>query len=63
MIQVNTSKNAGELSSLTFLPQVIKDNYEPGHSQNTGAYEPNHNSGNQLFKVAQKEIITEKLLR
>ena len=31
---MNTSKNVGELSSLTFLLQLIKGNYEPEHSQN-----------------------------
>ena len=35
---VNTSKNVGELSSLTLLPQVIKGNYEPEHSHNISGY-------------------------
>ena len=59
---MNTSKNVGELSSLTFLLQVIKGNYEPEHSQNTSGYEPNYNSANKLFKVAKKDIIIEKPL-
>ena len=62
-LRVNTSKNVEEPSSLTFLLQVIKGNYEPEHSQNTSGYEPNYNSENKLFKVAKKDIITEKQLR
>ena len=49
---MNTSKNVGELSSLTFLLQMIKGNYEPEHSQNTSDYQPNCNSTSKLFKVA-----------
>ena len=60
---MNTSKNVGELSSLTFLLQVIKGNYEPEHSQNTSGYKPNYNSANKLFKVAKQDIIIEKPLR
>ena len=60
---MNTSKNVGELSSLTFLLQVIKGNYESEHSQNISGSEPNYNSANKLFKVARKEIIIEKPLR
>ena len=62
-LRVNISKNVGELSFLTFLLQVIKDNYKPEHSQNTRGYEPNYNSANKLFKVAKKDIIIEKPLR
>ena len=61
-LRVNTSKNVGELSSLTFLLQVIKGNCEREHSQNTSGYEPNYNSTNNLFKVAKKDIIMEKPL-
>ena len=49
---MNTSKNVGELSSLTFLLQMIKGNYEPEHSQNTSVCQPNCNSTSKLFKVA-----------
>ena len=38
---MKTSKNVGELSSLTFLLKVIKGNYKPEHSQNTSGCEPN----------------------
>ena len=62
-LRVNTIKNVGELSSLTFLLQVIKDHYEPEHSQNTSSYEPKCNSAKKLFKVAKKDIIIEKPLR
>ena len=55
-LQVNTSKNVGDLSSLTFLLQVIKGNYEPEHSQNTSSYEPNYNTANKLFKVAKRTL-------
>ena len=54
---MNTSKNVGELSSLTFLLQVIKDNYEPEHSQNINGYETNYKQVNKLLKVAKKDII------
>ena len=60
---MSTSKNVGELSSLTFLLQVIKGNYELEHSQNTSSYKPNYNSANKLFKVAKKDVIIEKPLR
>ena len=40
-------KDAGELSSLTFLLQGIKGCYGPEHSQNTSGYEPNYNSENK----------------
>ena len=43
-LRVNTSKDVVELSSLTFLLQVIKGNYELEHGQNTSDYEPNYNS-------------------
>ena len=62
-LRVNTSKNVGELSFLTFLLKVIKGNYEPEHNQNTSGYEPNYNSANKLFKVAKQDIIIEKPLR
>ena len=32
-LRVNTSKIVGELSSLTFLLQVVKGNYEPEQSE------------------------------
>ena len=60
---VNTSKNVGKLSSLKFLLQVIKDNYDPDHSQKTSGYDPSYNSANKLFKVTKKDIIIEKSLR
>ena len=63
LLRVNTSKNVGELTSLTFLLQMIKGNYEPEHSQNTSSCEANYNSANKLFKVAKKDIIIEKPLR
>ena len=53
---MNTSKNVGELLSVTFLLQVIKGNYEPEHSQNTSGYKPNYNTANKLSKVAKKEL-------
>ena len=59
---MNTIKNVGELSSLTFLLQVIKGNYKPEQSQNTSGYEPIYNSASKLFKVDEKEIIIEKPL-
>ena len=55
--------NIGGLSSLTFLLQVIKGNYERGHGQSPSGYEPNYNSANKLFKVAKKDIIIERPLR
>ena len=54
-LRVNTSKNVGELSSLTFLVQVIKGIYKPEFSQNTSGYEPNYNSTSRFFKVAKKD--------
>ena len=45
---MNTNKNVGEISSLTFLLQVIKGNCEPEYSQNASGYEPNYNSEKQL---------------
>ena len=57
-----TSKNVRELSSLTFLLQVIKSNCKPEHNQNTSGYELKYNSANKLFKVAKKDIIIEKPL-
>ena len=59
---MNSSKNVGELSFLTFLLKVIKGNYEPEHNQNTSGYEPNYNLANKLFKVAKQDIIIEKPL-
>ena len=59
---MNTTKNDGGLSSLTFFLKVIKGNYEPEHNQNTSGYEPNYNSANKLFKVAKQDIIIEKPL-
>ena len=47
-LQVNTNKNVGEISSLTFLLQVIKGNCETEYSQNASGYEPNYNSEKQL---------------
>ena len=47
---MNTSKNVGELSSLTFLLQGIEGNYEPEHSQNTSGYKPNYNSAQSCLK-------------
>ena len=55
--------NIGGLSSLTFLLQVIKGNYEREHSQSTSGYKPNYNSANKLFKFAKKDIIIERPLR
>ena len=60
---MNTSKNIGELSFLTFLLKVIKGNYDPEHNHNTSGYEPNYNSANKLFKVAKQDILIEKSLR
>ena len=45
-LQVTASKNAGELSSITFLLQLVKDNCDLGHSQNTSGCESTYNSGN-----------------
>ena len=59
---MNTSKNAGKLSSLKFLLQVIKDNYEPDHSQKTSGYDPSYNSANKLFKVTKKDIIHREII-
>ena len=59
-LRVNTSKNVGELYSLTFLLRVIKGNYKPKQGQNTSGYEPNYDSANKLFKVDKKDIIIEK---
>ena len=56
------SKNVGELSSLTFLLQMIEGNYELEHSQNKSGYEANYNSANKLFKVTKKDMIIKKPL-
>ena len=55
---MNTSKNIGELSSLTFLLQVIKGNYKREHNQDTSGYEPNYNSANKTFYVGLRIKLT-----
>ena len=59
-LRMITSKNIGELSSLTFLLQVIKGNYKPEHNQDTSGHEPNYNSANKIFYVGLQIKLTFK---